>query len=39
MSRTDLFEKQWRQLEPHLPPDPQRGHAYVEHRRVLNGPT
>lgn len=37
MSRTDLTEKQWRQLEPHLPPNPRRGHAYVEHRRVING--
>jgi transposase len=24
-------------LEPHLPPNPHRGHAYVEHRRVING--
>lgn len=37
MSRTDLSERQWRQLEPHLPGDPHRGHAYVDHRRVLNG--
>jgi transposase len=37
MSRTDLSEKQWRQLAPHLPGDPHRGHAYVDHRRVLNG--
>jgi len=37
MSRTDLSEKQWRQLEPHLPGDPHRGHADVDHRRVLNG--
>jgi transposase len=37
MSRTDLTEKQWRQLEPHLPPNPRRGHTYVEHRHVVNG--
>jgi transposase len=37
MSRTDLSERQWLQLEPHLPGDPCRGHAYVDHRRVLNG--
>lgn len=37
MSRTDLSERQWRQLAPYLPSDPQRGHAYVDHRRVLNG--
>lgn len=37
MSRTDLSERQWRQLEPHLPGDPHRGHVYVDHRRVLNG--
>lgn len=37
MSRTDLTEKQWRALEPHLPADPHRGHAFVNHRTVLNG--
>jgi transposase len=37
MNRTDLSERQWRQLAPHLPPNPHRGHTYVEHRRVLNG--
>jgi transposase len=37
MSRTDLSEKQWRQLEPLLPSNPHRGHTYVDHRRVLNG--
>jgi Putative transposase of IS4/5 family (DUF4096) len=37
MSRTDLSEKQWCQLEPHLPGDPHCGHAYVDHRRGLNG--
>lgn len=37
MSRTDLSERQWRQLQPYLPSNPHRGHAYVEHRRVLNG--
>src|SRR3569833_4131941 len=37
MSRTDLPEKQWRQLESHLPGDPHQGHAYVDHRRMLNG--
>lgn len=37
MSRTDLTEQQWRQLEPLLPSNPRRGHAFVDHRRVLNG--
>jgi len=39
MSRTDLTEKQWRQLAPHLPPSPRHAHAYayVEHRHVING--
>jgi transposase len=37
MSRTDLTEQQWRQLEPHLPPNPHHGHAYVGHRHVING--
>lgn len=37
MSRTDLTEKQWQQLEPHLPSNPHHGHAYVEHRHVING--
>ena len=37
MSRTDLSERQWQQLQPHLPSNPHRGHTYVEHRRVLNG--
>lgn len=37
MSRTDLTEQQWRQLSPHSPPYPHRGHAYVDHRRVING--
>lgn len=37
MSRTDLAEKQWRQLEPYLPPNPRRGHAYIGHRRVIDG--
>lgn len=37
MSRTDLTEKQWRQLALHLPPSPRHGHAYVEHRHVING--
>ena len=37
MARTDLTEKQWQALEPHLPANPERGHVYVEHRRVING--
>ena len=37
MSRTDLSEKQWCLLAPHLPTDPHRGHAYVDHRPVVNG--
>jgi transposase len=37
MSRTDLTEKQWRQLAVHLPPNPRRGHVYVDHRLVING--
>jgi transposase len=37
MIRTDLTEKQWLQLAPHLPPSPQHGHAYVEHRHVISG--
>jgi transposase len=37
MARTDLNEKQWRVLEPHLPANPKRGHVYVEHRRVIDG--
>ena len=36
MSRTDLTEKQWRKLEPHLPSNPHHGHVYVEHRHVIN---
>ncbi|MET0319313.1 MAG: IS5 family transposase [Duganella sp.] len=24
-------------MSPHLPPHPHRGHAYVDHRRVING--
>ncbi|WP_296944065.1 transposase, partial [uncultured Massilia sp.] len=37
MSRTDLTEQQWRQLELHLPSNPHHGHAYVGHRHVING--
>ena len=37
VSRTDFSEKQWRLLAPHLPTDPHRGHAYVDHRPVVNG--
>ena len=37
MSRTDLSEWQWRQLEPHLPGAPHRGDVYAAPRRVLNG--
>ncbi|MGX9219686.1 IS5 family transposase [Massilia varians] len=37
MSRTDLTEKQWRKLEPYLPPNLRHGRIYVEHRHVING--
>ena len=37
MGRTDLSEQQWRRLSVHLPPNPHRGHAYVDHRKVING--
>ena len=37
MGRTDPLEKQWSKLAPLLPSDPKRGHAYVNHRRVING--
>ncbi len=37
MARTDLTEKQWQVLEPHLPDNPKRGHTYCEHRKVING--
>ena len=37
MGRTDLTEQQWRRLEPLLPANPKRGHAFVDHRRVING--
>ena len=37
MGRTDLTEQQWRRLEPLLPANPKRGHAFVDHRRVVNG--
>jgi transposase len=37
LSRTDLTEKQWRQLERHLTHNRHRGHAYVKHRRVIDG--
>lgn len=37
MRRTGPTEKRWRHLEPRPPPNPHRGHAYVEHRRVING--
>lgn len=37
MNRTDLTEKQWRALEPHLPANPHRGHVFCDHRQVLNG--
>lgn len=37
MGRTDLTEKQWQRLEPLLPSNPKRGHAYVDHQRVING--
>lgn len=35
--RTDLTPKQWQVLEPLLPPSPRRGHAWSDHRLVLNG--
>lgn len=37
MRRADRTEKQWRALAPHLPAKPHRGHAYCDHRSVLNG--
>lgn len=37
MARTDLTDKQWQALEPHLPANPRRGHDYREHRQVING--
>ena len=37
MSRTDLTERQWRQLASHLPSNPRHGHVYAEHRHVING--
>lgn len=37
MSRTDLTEQQWAILAPLLPQNPERGHAYKDHRPVLNG--
>lgn len=37
MGRTDLTEQQWAALAPLLPKNPKRGHAYKDHRRVLNG--
>ena len=37
MARTDLTEAQWRALAPHLPPNPKRGQAWSDHRRVING--
>ncbi len=37
IGRTDLTESQWRTLAPHLPGNPRRGHAYTDHRRVING--
>lgn len=37
MGRTDLTEQQWAKLTPLLPPNPKRGHAYKDHRIVLNG--
>ncbi len=36
MARTDLTDKQWQVLKTHLPANPQRGHAYVNHCRVIN---
>lgn len=35
--RTDLTPKQWQILEPLLPLPPRRGHAWSDHRKVLNG--
>jgi transposase len=36
-TRTDLTPRQWQVLEPLLPPAPHRGHAWADHRRVING--
>lgn len=36
-TRTDLTPRQWQVLEPLLPPAPPRGHAWADHRRVING--
>lgn len=35
--KTDLMTKQWQAIEPLLPPAARRGHAWSDHRRVLNG--
>jgi transposase len=37
MGRNDLTDTQWRRLEPHLPTNPTRGHAFKDHRTVING--
>jgi transposase len=37
MARNDLTEAQWRALAPHLPPNPKRGQAWSDHRKVING--
>jgi transposase len=37
MARTDLTDKQWQVLKPHLPANPSRGHDYRDHRQVING--
>lgn len=37
MGRTDLTEQQWAILAPLLPRHPKRGHAYKDHKPVVNG--
>lgn len=38
MKRFELTDRQWAQLEPHLPPEkPARGRPNEDHRRLLNG--
>ena len=38
MSRGDLTDRQWKQLEPLLPPQkPKTGRPPLDHRRILNG--
>lgn len=37
MGRTDLTDAQWGKLAPLLPANPRRGHAFADHRLVING--